>query len=247
MIGLVFLDLDDTILQTRRKKDRSDLEPAALDQDGNPVSFMTPAQVFLVNNLSKNFDLIPVTARNRESFGRVKISFRKGAILNFGGTILTPLWEIDKKYLNIITPMAKEAKGLLEETLRNGNKLCKQEKFKARLRIIGEDDLSFYLVAKTEPDRLSELSALKDELSKLVPADEGSFYLNDNNLSFLPSYLDKSFAVDYFIKTYILRQFIVRDDLVILGIGDSNSDRGFLCLCDYVIIPTGSQLGNSLL
>jgi hypothetical protein len=237
------LDLDDSILQTRRKKDGDKLIPAAFGKDGEPLSFMTPAQAFLVETLSRDFDLIPVTARNRDSFLRVKISFKHGAILNFGGTILKPSGETDKAWLNQISPKAGKANSLLQDALSAGNRLKEEKKLKAKLRIIGDDGLSFYLVAKTEHDRLDELSYLKKELEKDFSS-EAIVFLNGNNLSLMPKYLDKGPATEYFIKTYLLSGAAERDELIILGLGDSFSDAGFLALCDYQIIPQGSQLGS---
>ncbi|MDR2387897.1 MAG: hypothetical protein LBE80_09990 [Deltaproteobacteria bacterium] len=240
---VIFSDLDDTIFQTKNKFDGDKLSPAALGPDGRPLSFMKPAQVFLLEKIIKKGRLIPVTARNRESFQRVQIKFSHGAILNFGGLVLSPSGEVDQKWLDQVKAKALEAEELLNEALAFCHQMVSKYKLKAKARLIGDEGLSFYLVAKTERARLEELFTLKKELESCF-SKIANVYLNGNNLSFLPRYLDKGPAVKYFIDTYILTKEEKKDDYIIFGMGDGLVDLNFLLLCDYMIVPTGSQLGN---
>jgi hydroxymethylpyrimidine pyrophosphatase-like HAD family hydrolase len=238
--ALAFLDLDDTIFQTPRKcGGRGDLTPAAFGLDGAPYSFMTPGQVKLLEILAAEATLVPVTARNLKSFGQVKLKFSSYAILDFGGIIVNPEGELDEEWLELTRPKSQESEELLKEALSMAESLVKGHDFQAKARIIGDADLSFYLVAKT-PGPLTELDYLRQELATSF-AGAANVYLNGNNLAFLPKYLDKGQAVDYFIKNKVPED---RDDLLILGLGDSLSDLAFLRLCDFQIIPSTSQLGR---
>ncbi|WP_297775846.1 hypothetical protein [uncultured Roseovarius sp.] len=66
--------------------------------------------------------------------------------------------------------------------------------------------------------------------------------LNDNNLTIMPIWLGKQYAV-----AHLIAQFRAQDpDLPVLGIGDSLSDIGFMHLCDFLVTPRGSQIAKSL-
>src|SRR5829696_6733221 len=86
----VFLDLDDTILQTRLKCPPDEpVHPAAHGRDGQPLSFITDRQRALLD-LFTAATVIPTTARNRDAYRRVRLPFRDHAIIDFGGVILRP-------------------------------------------------------------------------------------------------------------------------------------------------------------
>jgi hypothetical protein len=89
-----------------------------------------------------------------DSFGRVKIKFNHGAILNFGGLILQPENNLDPEWLSYISPKAKEAELLLLDALDLCQKLILDSNLKAKARIIKDFDLPFYLVIKTERGHL---------------------------------------------------------------------------------------------
>src|SRR5689334_914937 len=90
MQTFVFLDLDDTILQTRPKCPAGEpIHPAAHGRDGQPLSFITDRQRALLD-LFAAATVIPTTARNHDAFRRVRLLFTGHAILDFGGVILRP-------------------------------------------------------------------------------------------------------------------------------------------------------------
>jgi hypothetical protein len=240
------MDLDGTIFQTRRKREGSRLTAAADGPDGKPLSFMTPPQGFLLGELLKEAITVPVTARNMASYGRVRLKFTAGAILDFGGLILLPSGEIDRSWLSAMKEKTEQSSGLLAEAFAFCQAFILKHKLCARVRLLGDAGLTFYLIVKTEINLLQELDLLYKELR--INFSEGvRIYLNDNNLSLLPDYLDKGPAVSYFIDTLLISDGnMKREDLLLIGLGDSLSDKGFLKLCDYVVIPSESQLGGLL-
>src|SRR5205823_998696 len=96
MRTVLFLDLDDTIFQTRPKCPVGEpVRPAAFRRDGTPLSFMTDRQRALLDVLSRAATVIPTTARSLDAFRRVDLAFGHAAILDFGGVVLTPGGELD--------------------------------------------------------------------------------------------------------------------------------------------------------
>ena len=103
--------------------------------------------------------------------------------------------------------------------------------------IVSEDGLDLNLVIKSNVGDVPALSALAETLRKRLP--QGwRIHANGNNLAFLPPWLSKRAAVRYMLD-HVRSQNPGR---LVLGIGDSWSDAGFLDLCDLAMIPTQAQL-----
>ncbi|MDR1677469.1 MAG: hypothetical protein LBS44_03660 [Deltaproteobacteria bacterium] len=240
---VALVDLDDTLFQTLGKcLPEDDLTVAAVDRQEQPLSFMGSQQRLLLNHLLAAAKVIPVTARNMDAYHRVKLDFNHGAILCFGGLILDQKGQVDEDWLSTVQPSAKNAENLLKAVANLSDSLILKEGLLAKARLVGDKGLTFYLVIKTQPGHLTELDFLGTELKSHFS--ETNVYLNGNNLAVLPKFLDKALAAEYFLKKYIPWN---RGDYLLLGLGDSLSDRNFLSLCDYVVIPTKSQLGRSWL
>lgn len=243
---VVFLDLDDTIFQTKRKcNSENSLTPVTFGIDGNPISYMKPGQLLLWESLLQIATLIPVTARDIPAFKRVNLNFNNGAIVDHGGIVILPTGDVDQEWLSYITPKSIKSDPLLKEAVSIINDYITKERLKARVRIVSDCNLNFYIVSKTDQDCLDELTYLSEILKKHF-SQYANVYLNDNNLSFLPLYLNKSLAVEYFIKSNLKLDNKPKEKFLLLGMGDSISDTDFLDLCDYQIVPTKSQLGKRL-
>jgi hydroxymethylpyrimidine pyrophosphatase-like HAD family hydrolase len=251
MHPVVFLDLDDTIFQTYRKcgTDRF-LAVGAVGKDGQPMSFMTAGQKYLLDEIFKQARLIPATARNLGSFARVRLSFTSGAILDFGGLIIAPDGRLDEKWLEIQSSLAYKAEPFLEQALAAAKNFIEEKALDCRVKIVFDAGLPFYLMAKSRSQNISNQNLSGQNLSNLEYLYEklkDSFYgqgiinLNGNNLTLRPNYLDKAKAVEFFIQNHLPEK---REELVLFGFGDSLSDLGFLRLCDFMIIPSNSQLGQ---
>jgi hypothetical protein len=231
---LILADLDDSLFQTRRKCGdwpEGDLKPMSRLANGSPSGYATPPQQALLGWLAQG-ELVPVTARARAVLARVDIA-QAPAICANGGCILTadgtpdPVWH---------QRLAAEADGCegpaaLYPVLTDG--------LGAEYRhwIVSENGLDLYLVIKSNTGDVPALTVLAEALRAALP--EGwRIHANDNNLAFLPPWLSKRAAVRYLLEQ-------VRKETpgrLVIGIGDSWSDAGFLDLTDMAMIPTQAQL-----
>ncbi|OZA72329.1 MAG: sucrose-6-phosphate hydrolase, partial [Sphingomonadales bacterium 39-62-4] len=107
--------------------------------------------------------------------------------------------------------------------------------------LVQEGDLDLYLVVKSNIDEGDILVDVEPTLNAMLP--EGwRTHRNGNNLAFLPPWLNKRDAAQYLIENARASD----DDLLVIGIGDSHSDVGFMDLCDYAMTPTTSQLWTKM-
>lgn len=235
---LVFLDLDDTLFQTRRKNATA-LHVAAVDRAGQPLSFMTDAQAMLAAWLSVAARVVPTTGRNSEALSRVGLDFSHGAICSFGGLIRradgTPDPEWQARMAAHSADYA-EALHMLDALL---GVYLEMESLDIRHRVIADAGLNLYLSVKHNAAAWEDLGAVADWLRAEVPAG-WRVHLNGNNLAVLPPFLDKAHAVRWF------RDHIAGPHPFALGIGDSLSDLDFLLACDFAALPSGSQLAQRL-
>ena len=222
------------------------MRPAALDRHNEPLSFSEAPQRILVERLLSDAWIIPATARNRESCDRVLGGLGRldrGAILSFGAVVIGPDGQIDKAWLDRAKVSAAESADLLDEAASLAKRVASDRGFAARTRIVVDAGIPFYVVVKTNPEKLFELSEIKIALSEAFGS-VAAIHHNGNNLALLPKYLDKAPAVDYFIKTHLPEPG--PGGRLILGVGDSRSDSAFLGLCDFLMTPSRSQLAERL-
>lgn len=243
MHTLVFVDLDDTLFQSRRKclSDEDRLHPAAYLRDGSAHSFMTAKQQTLWRLLDANATLIPTTARDLDSLRRVDLPFRSWSIIAYGGIILTPAGQPDAHWLERMREVSRAALDDLRELQERAEQLIAREALAARVRIVGDFELPFYLVAKYQDGQVAHLERLQETLIQpWVEQRRATYRLhrNDNNLAILPRALGKEHAVRHLIER--LRQ--EWGELMTVGIGDSLIDGAFMAECDYALTPRDTQL-----
>ena len=79
MKTVIFTDIDDTLMQTRRKcpVDDSGLVVGARDRQGEPLSFTTSKQQALIRRMHEGAIVIPVTGRNLPALARTEIGWSK--------------------------------------------------------------------------------------------------------------------------------------------------------------------------
>jgi hydroxymethylpyrimidine pyrophosphatase-like HAD family hydrolase len=240
---LVLIDLDDTLFQTARKMDeRSPRHVAALDVNGQPSSYMSDVQKAFVEWLLASADVVPVTARSVEAYLRVALPFKHGAICSHGGVILHTDGTLDADWhaymAGVLTGAQQRLPALSEATLSTGARMG----YSLRGWVASEAGLAMY--AATKHNGLED--AVLIEVMQAIKAQgwlEGmSVHSNGNNLAFLPDGLSKKSAVQEWLR----RDTAVHGERLVIGLGDSLTDLGFMSECHLWGTPSCSQLARVL-
>jgi hydroxymethylpyrimidine pyrophosphatase-like HAD family hydrolase len=244
MKQFIFVDLDDTLFQTRRKcKDNQLLFPAANDQEGLPASFFTEKQFYLFNLLKQNCEIIPTTARNYQAFYRTELSKNFAyAILNHGGIILNRNGDIHQLWFEHIQNLVNQQLDELLALMNDLQSIIARHYSQLYIRLVNDCQLNFYILIKHVAKYTPALNELKVNIVEpyLVEKLPNFYYhFNDNNLTILPKFLNKYHAVK-FIQTELAQQ----QPYISFGMGDSLTDLAYMQLCDYMITPNNSQINQ---
>jgi hypothetical protein len=239
---LVLGDLDDTLFQTRRKCPAGcEVFPVAYGRGGEALSFATEKQRRLFHWLVSGAAFVPVTGRNADAVARVDLPFAGHAITSFGGVILTPEGEGDAGWGDHVAGEAAAFRDALEELRRRAAARALREGADVRATVVADQGIPLYLSLKHNGEDAAALAAFVAGLTRGDELPRGwRVHLNGNNAACLPPYLAKEHAVRHFLER------IAPAGAITFGFGDSHSDAPFLALCDYALVPAGSQLGRHL-
>jgi hypothetical protein len=237
---VLFLDLDDTIFQTRPKcPPGAALRPAAFRRDGTPLSFMTDRQSVLLERLVQAARVIPTTARSFEAYRRVQLGLGNMAILDFGGVVLLDDGKLDTDWDAAIRPAAQASGPELVAQRVAVERFIKDEGLGAYARVIVDYDMPLYLVVKHPEGDHGKLQPIRAFLTGSADPERFFLHANDNNLSLVPRFLGKERAV-----RHVLEHRLGPGPVLTIGMGDSLSDAPFLGLCDYTLLPRDCQLAR---
>ncbi|QBE62974.1 HAD family hydrolase [Pseudoduganella lutea] len=242
MHKFLFVDLDDTLFHSLAKCDPRDaLQPIAFLKDGSANSYTNGRQRAFLDMVGQGMTLIPTTARDRDGLARVDYPFTHCRIIDFGGIILAPDGTPDPVWLARMGDDMATALPGLREVLAAIDHYARQAGMPARVRLVEDLGLPFYVNVKDAEKNLDRLDAIEREVVVPWLAAQGRefcLHRNGNNLAVLPKRLNKARAVEYL-------QARLRDEhgeIMTFGMGDSSTDARFMAACDYAIIPRGTQL-----
>jgi hypothetical protein len=246
MIGAIALvDLDDTLFQTRGKCPAEladhELTPIGFARDGSALSFATPRQMRLLGWLAQTTHLVPVTARSLDALGRVEVP-HAAAICAHGGLILDDAGEVDSEWQARMTAASAEHGATLTDLRDRIAQAAEAAGEPISARILAEHGIALYVIAKHADADVAALNRVVDLAVPEVPAG-WTDHRNGNNIALLPPYLGKAQAVRFLLPSLRARFA----DAPVIGIGDSRTDAAFMRLCDFAMLPTGSQLAERLL
>lgn len=236
---VAFADLDDTLMQTLRKRDVPGSAVAGLGSDGAPLSFACPKQQKLLSCLMSQGIVIPTTARNSESFKRVQLPFNSFAILNFGATLLNPDGSLNEEWHSEMSAQAQTNGAALLEHFERAREFDSEHRLGLNLRLCSDFGTTWYALAKHKGHNAAALDRLHNEWLQSAPPGF-TVRRNDNNLTLAPGFFDKRHAV-----RLVVAQFFDPARDVFLGLGDSLSDFDFMSDCDFLVMPSKSQLHNA--
>lgn len=241
MRAIALVDLDDTLFQTLRKCPpdiaREALAPVGYARDGTPLSYATPRQQSLIAWLSETAWLVPVTARSRDALERVRISFDT-AICAHGGMVIGDDGVPDAQWAARIAREAAPHQPALEslaDAVRGFDPALS-------VRILAEDGPGLYVLVKHPGWDEAALGRAVDHVRPHVPGD-WTIHVNGNNVALMPPFLGKRPAVASLLPLLRARH----PDAPVIGIGDSLTDAPFMALCDFAMMPRGSQLSAAVL
>lgn len=245
MRAIALVDLDDTLFQTLRKcppdVPQERLVPLGFARDGSPLSYATPRQLAMIEWLSDTAWLIPVTARSRDALMRARIPFT-AAIAAHGGVILGEDGAPDPEWHAHISAKANAHAGALHN-LRDRIALeAEERRADLRVRVLDEEGVGLYVLAKHQETDEAALHATVDAVLDEVPAG-WTVHRNGNNVAIMPPWLGKQHAV----AALLPRLRSAHPDAPVIGIGDSVTDAPYMALCDYAMMPQGSQLARAAL
>ncbi|MDO4263491.1 MAG: hypothetical protein Q4C67_04765 [Deinococcus sp.] len=240
---IAFADLDDTVFQTLRKLpgvNPAALTPATVNTAGEAHSFMTPAQVALLDLLTAGqVTVIPVTGRDAAAFARVQLPFASWRVLDHGLTILDAAGRAD-------TDWAAQVKAALTPLQGDLHRLTEwlrpqAEAAGGRLTIHAAHGVPFMAVLKHPAADAAVLARLQDAwTAELAPGLPLRVIANANNVSLLPAQFGKAAAVRYLRRTHFPGAALT------LGLGDSISDLEFMAECDFALTPRRGQVMRAL-
>lgn len=249
---LVFIDLDDTIFKTKRKfSDTINIKPVAYGKDGSPISYQGPEHEALTAWLFETTEVIPVTTRSHSAYSRVSIKFEHGGICSNGGILLNSEGHSDPQWDNYIKNTVGPLDSLFSEIAEKIKINKSKTSVSIRENLISHLDVKHYITIKvnsTESHEVTDIDAIKAEfyLKELIKSIElphsFTFQINGNNLAIIPHCLTKKAAMIEWIN----KNKEYNQDRLIIGIGDSLSDLGFMKTCHFWMTPAIGQISRTL-
>ncbi len=240
---ILMTDLDDTLFYSERKLSPGvEAVPAAVNGDGQPISYQCPRQQRLWRALAEVADVvIPVTGRTSYALERVSVLSCDLAVVSHGSLILHegdvhPSWR---------TRLTEQIPGTLAQ-LQQAHAdldLCLSEgdHQHLRFRILEDMGVPVYLSVKAEGG-----SSLNEKtqrcLAEVAQLNQLTLHLNERNAALRPRYTRKDDACHFVLEHIVMRQ---PEDTVIT-FGDSLSDLPFMGAGDVAMTPTQSQIWNSI-
>lgn len=232
---VIFLDLDDTILQTAPKCPPGEpVEPAAVDRAGQTLSFMTRAQRRLLEFWMAQGEVIPVTGRTDDALARVMIEFRSWRITHHGAVIRRPDGRLPPWWHDEIRPLLVAAEASLRHVAARLNEDAATGGYRVSRHLV-EERLT-YVSVKSDDDGTA-LARLRARLEENGLPPELALHHNGNNFALMVKGTQKRDAV-----RRVARELERDGPIVTIGAGDSLSDIPFLRACDFALVPKDSQI-----
>lgn len=231
---VMFLDLDDTILQTAPKCPLDQpLTPAAFNRAGEALSFMTRAQQRLLAFWLEQGVVIPVTGRTDDALARVAIDFSSWRITHHGAVIRRADRSLPTWWYTEVRPLLVAAQPLLWGL---SARLSAEAAGRYRVSNHSVDEWLTYISVKTDTDEAALLE-VRERLENGELPPELTVHCNGNNLAVMVRGAQKHDAV-----RRVTAELEREGPLVTIGAGDSLTDLPFMRICDFALTPRDSQI-----
>lgn len=238
---VVFTDIDDTLIQTKRKcVSGEEMAVTAIDKDAQPASFSSAGQLHFYHWCNDQ-RLIPVTGRNKEALDRVSLSFDTYKVIDHGAIILDEENDIESDWLQVLTQESCQWQEILDHYVEEVLAIITSQQLSLRCRVISDFGFPCYISIKGESTDLLQLEGIAERFCQ--QAENARMHINGKNMALLPPYACKKRAVEFIQKKLIADQ----SNLLFLGVGDSTSDLAFMASCHFQVIPSVSQISQDKL
>lgn len=234
---IIFTDIDDTLMKTKRKlKDFSNFPIGAYEKSGDPLCYIDPSREKIINFLMNDKIVIPVTARSFEALCRVQLNFNHEKVINFGAHILDSKNEIVQEWNDSIQ------KNQQELNIFNKVKFIKAEfKLQNHIELIERIEFDTFVFFNFRNSNLNlnqnmEFSKSLEDFLNTHNINNFYMYITDRDVTLIPNYIKKEFAVEFLLKKY--------STLTSVGVGDHKNDYSFMHLCDFSLFPNDSTLAK---
>lgn len=232
---VIFLDLDDTILQTAPKCPPGEpVVPAAMDRSGQVLSFMTRAQQRLLAFWLEQGTVIPVTGRTDDALARVAIEFGSWRITHHGAVIRQPDGRLPTWWYVQVRPLLVAAQPLLWGIAARLSAGAAPGGYRVNSHSV--DEWLTYVSVKADDDGAA-LSRVRAQLEETGLPPELALHHNGNNLALTVTGVQKHDAV-----RRVAAELERGGPIVTIGAGDSLTDLPFLRACDFALVPRASQI-----
>lgn len=244
---LAFVDLDDTLFQTRAKCPPDcapdDLQAVSRNEAGQPHGFSTGKQRALLEHLLASATVIPTTGRNLAALKRVNLPFGGARILNHGATILGDDGTPDAAWQERTRSIAEAHHDLLQNVRAElAERLAAYPELRVSLHAEADGVPIYALVKSPRPDRTA-MGAAHDAVNVLADCHpELHPFAYGRAVTLIPRETSKAAAV-----RELIRRHGGRAATLSVGVGDALSDSGFMAECDYALTPRASQIMEALL
>ena len=234
---LLLLDLDDTVMLSRRKLDPAGQTLTAVDAAGEAMCHSTGQHLALLERF-RDALVVPVTGRSEAAMNRVRLPFSSYRILDHGATVLRPDGRRDEGWdarvgggedlgplvaeLEAHFPQAGGVRVLPLETSAGPYGLCLKH-------------------VEREPEATARAAR---ELRKRAAALGWTFLDAPGAPSLVRPGVGKREACAYLLERVCGEERA--SGWVVFGAGDALSDVPFLSLCDFVVMPGQSALMHAL-
>jgi len=244
----LFIDLDDTLIQAKKKTDFSkESLVGAYSEDKKISSYIYRERKDFFDKVVKNplFEVIPTTERDFNSYSRTvfyqqyKFNY---VILNFSATLLTS-HKIDLQWKAHIDSMYQKLPIKVFEILQLIEKQFAQQlslKLSPKIKLV--DNYYITISDRNPTQNREDFEKIGNVVMEFMNRENlnSLFYVykNSNSYGILPKFLSKKYAVKHLINRH--KPFFT------IGAGDNISDLDFMNETDFSLIPNNSTL-NSLL
>lgn len=236
---IIFTDIDDTLMKTKRKIQHIDkCTVGAYSATGEVLSYIEPFRYDFISHFLDKHLVVPVTARSFDSLNRVQINFQHEKIINFGAHILNQDNQPIADWYETITHQQSTLNIMKKVKLIEENFL-----FHDKIQLIKRIEFGHFVFLNFRNSHfdLNENTLFSQKLSDFLNKNDIHdfyFYITDRDVTMIPLYIKKELAVEFLLDKY--------NDMTSMGIGDNRNDFNFMHLCHFSIIPNDSSIATLL-